>query len=788
MAPFHRITRSPAGRRLLAPVVILVTCGAGGAVQAGDAGPADRGLAEERPVDGGTDSDAAVTGVAGPSDASAASAEPATITLTPATPPEGASVSPAPSELMGRSAEDMDGLDLESLLENVVVSATKSALREDEAPAITTVVSRDDIRRWGYQTVAEVLSHVAGVYLIDDHIVPNLGLRGISGGLKSESGLVKVMIDGHPVAFRSTAGNWLGAGLVPLSAVQQIEIIRGPASALYGADAFLGVINVVTRRPDQVEGGELGAGVHRYRDGGGHSEEVTLAATRGRWQLLASFAQSSDDRSGLTLPASSPAPNLPSYAPADRRARGLVLGSRTTLGSLGYQLSPTLSVTATGYLSELERGAEFADWAQLTHNLDADGRSNGTNVSLRHGFAKLGVNWRPTAKLDVALNAAFFSGGPTRRDRIEVGSDIFYMRRDFGYRGADVAAEATWRFGPTLTTLIGVGVIADQQNLPATYQVAKANFGDVRAGEARLQSQDQGDVTLWNPGVHGLALWAPWPRVSVVAGARYDHHNIYGGKPSGRLGGVVALATNLHLKILYGSAFKAPSPQLLWGAPLAVGDIQGNRALKPSYVHTVEGQLVYRPASFMVTTTGVAYSYLLDQAEFAQVGVNQVARNVARLASLSWETELKFDWRKRLAVYGNLSVNLTQHRGDRAGYVARLTDYSNAAYPRVVANAGASAVLPRLPLRLSVEGTFVSARESSSTNTLEAGQRYALPAYVSLGASLRTVGLELLPHREIALALTARNLLDSSVADPGFSGVDYPRLGRSVLLQVVQQF
>jgi outer membrane receptor for ferrienterochelin and colicin len=153
--------------------------------------------------------------------------------------------------------KDLSELDLEALLENVVVTATKSEIAEDQAPAITTVISREEIQRWGYQSVDEVLHHVAGVYVVNDHIIPNLAVRGISGGLRSESGLVKVMIDGHSVAFRSTAGHWLGPELVPLSAVQQIEIIRGPASSLYGADAFLGVINVVTRRPERMQGGEI---------------------------------------------------------------------------------------------------------------------------------------------------------------------------------------------------------------------------------------------------------------------------------------------------------------------------------------------------------------------------------------------------------------------------------------------------------------------------------------------------------------------------------------------------
>ena len=141
-------------------------------------------------------------------------------------------------------------LDLGALLamDVTVVSATKTAQSLEEAPSIMTVITRQDIERWGYDTVADALKYIVGFYVVDDHITPNLAVRGISGGLRSESGIVKLMLNGHPITYRPTSGNWLGAELIPLSTIQQIEIIRGPASALYGADAFLGIINVITRQ------------------------------------------------------------------------------------------------------------------------------------------------------------------------------------------------------------------------------------------------------------------------------------------------------------------------------------------------------------------------------------------------------------------------------------------------------------------------------------------------------------------------------------------------------------
>src|SRR3954454_12828124 len=144
---------------------------------------------------------------------------------------------------------DLD-LDLKTLLEPPadVWAATKTTQSRDDAPAVVTTVTRDQIPAWGYRSLAEVLSNLLGFYVVDDHVSPNLAVRGMSGGLYADSSIVKILIDGHPVAFQSSGGVGLGPELIPLSAIERIEIIRGPASALYGADAFLGVISIKTRR------------------------------------------------------------------------------------------------------------------------------------------------------------------------------------------------------------------------------------------------------------------------------------------------------------------------------------------------------------------------------------------------------------------------------------------------------------------------------------------------------------------------------------------------------------
>lgn len=183
----------------------------------------------------------------------------------------------------------------------VVTTATRTANTADEAPAIVEVVSRQQIEEWGYQSIAEVLSKAVGFYVVDDHILPNVAVRGVSGGLLADSGVIKVLIDGRSVAFRTTAGNWLGPELIPLSAIERIEIVRGPASALYGADAFLGVVNIITRRGSALNGTQIGGGLSFQTlqpQAYGTNLDATVGLSRGPLEVLAALRLQSEDRSG----------------------------------------------------------------------------------------------------------------------------------------------------------------------------------------------------------------------------------------------------------------------------------------------------------------------------------------------------------------------------------------------------------------------------------------------------------------------------------------------------------
>jgi outer membrane receptor protein involved in Fe transport len=698
------------------------------------------------------------------------------------------SFSPAVSaqEEVPGSIGDMVDLNLQSLLEGVIISAAKTSQNADRSPVAVTVITADDLRAWGYRSIEELLRHVVGFYVVDDHMVPNAAIRGVSGGPRSESGLLKVMIDGHSTAYRSTAGNWLGPELIPLSAIDHVEIIRGPVSSLYGADAFLGVINVVTRSGALMMS-EASVDANRASGQVNGGFDAAVAASGARWDLLVSVRRHSEDLSGLPLPASSPAPTLLSGGSANRSTE---LGQQSNVAFVKATINPRrdLEVVTTGQVSMIERSGEFADWTQLSNGSDAGGQG-GTRIALASGFADLKATAAPARQLKVSLDALAFAGQPTARDRIEVGSDLYYVRRQARYSGYTLESEAVWQPFETLDVVAGANMTFESHQRPVVLHVLKAAIGDMPAGQVQNATPGQtGHVDLSNPGARLQTTWMAFPWVSITGGLRYDHHNIYGNQLSGRAGAVFELGRRLHLKTLYGTAFKAPSPLLLYGVPLSVGDIAGNARLRPSYVRTVEGQVIYWPLPALSVTTGLALSELNDMAEFSQEGIGQVARNVSRVRSLSWESEARLDLPEHLSVYGNCTLTSARRVLGQEGYAGWLIGRDNVVFPGALANLGVLGVIPHVRLRAGLEASFASARRASETNILQAGAPYQLPPYLMLDATLASAGWQLLRGRETSVQLVVRNLLDKNAADPGFAGVDYPLLRRRALLQVRQQF
>jgi iron complex outermembrane receptor protein len=680
-------------------------------------------------------------------------------------------------------SDALEDVDLVKLLNVEVSTATKTAESLEEAPAVIKVVTREEMRLWGYQSVAEVLEHTVGFYLTDDHVLPNASVRGMTGGLGAESGVIKVMIDGRSVAYRTTSGNWLGVELVPLESVAQIEILRGPASALYGADAFLGVVNIITLKPEDVHAVSARVRVGSTEGNLGSRFDVVGGARAGKFDFMLGAAGESTDRSGLSLPAESPAPTLPSYVGERRTALNLKRRSLVLQSRLGLRDNDIGHLVLSGYASGIERGGDFAHWAQLTNGPDQNGRTVGTTVALGQFRINADGLLHAARGLDLALQSTYFQGQTLPGDRVEIASDLFYIERKESYRGVDSVAEARFLPSSRFNVIAGVEAVYDRDTLSTPQLINRATGEAVLSGGSTRRTID-----LTNIGAYvssNLKLIDPW--LKVTGGARYDHNSVYGAQFTGRLGLTSRLSRALVAKLLYGSAFKAPSPYLLYASPLRPGDVVGNPNLKPQHIDTVEYQMSLQPSRFFGISSGVSYNWLLNKAEFTPQGINQTARNVASQRSFTWETRLDARHYNDFVTYASFELVHSLRDLGQEGYAASLIGTQNVVYPPWIARAGVTISVPstpNVPLQLGAEGILVGPRRAADTSIVERGASFTLPTYFMLDTSISTREVYLVPGHETRFALRARNLLVTRGPDPGFSGFEYPLRPSEIFFEV----
>lgn len=165
----------------------------------------------------------------------------------------------APAVLAQEPTEDLSSKSIEELMNMEVASvygASKYMQKVTEAPSSVTIVTADDIQKFGYRTLAEVLRSVRGFYGTYDRNYSYLGVRGFArpGDYNTR---VLLLVDGHRMNDNVYDQAFIGTELpVEIDLIERIEIIRGPSSSLYGTSAFFAVINVITKKGRDLNGVE----------------------------------------------------------------------------------------------------------------------------------------------------------------------------------------------------------------------------------------------------------------------------------------------------------------------------------------------------------------------------------------------------------------------------------------------------------------------------------------------------------------------------------------------------
>jgi len=168
-------------------------------------------------------------------------------------------------DVLDMSLEELMKLKIDS-----VWGASKYNQKVTDAPASITIVTADEIKRYGYRTLADVLRNVPGFYVTSDRNYSYLGVRGF-GRPGDYNSRILLLIDGHRTNDNIFDEALIGTEFpVDIDLIDRVEVIRGPNSSLYVASAFLGVINIVTKpirkQQDLIASGELASyGTYKSR-------------------------------------------------------------------------------------------------------------------------------------------------------------------------------------------------------------------------------------------------------------------------------------------------------------------------------------------------------------------------------------------------------------------------------------------------------------------------------------------------------------------------------------------
>lgn len=454
---------------------------------------------------------------------------------------------------------DLRGATLEDLLNITITTASRTAEGLDDAAARVQVVTSAQIQRRGYRSIADLLKDLSDfkVDIAGDQDYPTeLTVAGTRGASR-----VVLLLDGIRISSPTNDPLPILANY-PVHSARQIEIVYGPASALYGADAFSAVINIISRDVEEAPGLALGTSVGQF---GLYNQTVSYGAQLGPRTSLMVAGQFQYDSQ----------PDLSKYYPAD-------------FGGMAAQHSGTFN-TVFGTMTPSGPLSPDYNVPLSAHSLQATLRTGGLRLMLFQNQSRVSTTPAFTPENAVYNSDAFMGNSllvaaasyARPVGRATSTSTVTYSRHGLdplsGYRNvftnmeksykysygrmAKAEEQLSWKPTPSVTLTTG-GTFEHFYSIPQTADL-----------NAPLASRDEPGTILGsniideliklrytNTAAFGQMQYALSPTVMATLGARADYNTRYGATFNPRLG-VVARPTSLTtLKLLYGSAYLAPSP------------------------------------------------------------------------------------------------------------------------------------------------------------------------------------------------------------------------------------
>lgn len=437
-------------------------------------------------------------------------------------------------------------MDLTQLMEIEIPSVYAASKRQQfvtSAPSSVSIITADDIKRYGWRTVADIIKSVRGFYSSYDRNYNYTGNRGFSRAGDYDTRFL-VLIDGH--RYNENVYDSAASGtefVLDIDLIEKIEFIRGPGSSLYGANAFFGVINILTKSGNDIAGYELAGSAARYDS---YQGRLSYGETFGNGVDLFLSATAADSKGSSELYY----PEFDDPATGNGIARNKdgdefhSMFAKIELGDFTFQTAfssrdkavPTASYGAAfnepGSTEDQYGYGEIRYLTRLTDQLKLDARGYYDHYEYRgyysYDYADEGD------PIDIVVNKDF-----TRGERW--GADL-QLSGSVDHLNAFVS---------------GVEVRNNSNITQKNFDIDPA-----LTGPAAVYLDDRRDSVDW--GVFGQGEVQLLDDVVLSAGARYDRYESFGGTTNPRVALVYSPEKETAIKFIYGEAFRAPNSYELY--------------------------------------------------------------------------------------------------------------------------------------------------------------------------------------------------------------------------------
>ena len=533
--------------------------------------------------------------------------------------------------------------DLFRLEREVVTVASRYSQTLQEAPSIVSVITEKDIRSMGYRNLTDVLRNIPGVYISVSKESRSLAwFRGVTS---SDNNKILLLVDGVPWYDGVYTHAWID-DVIPLFHVKQIEIVKGPGSAVYGTNAFSGVVNIVTKKAENINGAEI-----RLSTGSFARQEVSMLAGQvfENGSSVKAYARMFDVRGdGLTVTPEGEM-NIKGVNPRKSINGGVEFKYKDTFVRYDFfDYTHTYFVNPQSDIDSL--------LLEDVNNFNLNYRNDFFHVRSDISMGAVGTvsPYIFTQRYVNTSNYAYFTGFEQDEDEITEGETLVHAVKFTERYG--LGLEAQLQPSPKHMSVVGVGgdftYVADLQDYVyenGSGQPISSTFG---APEGSWLT----DVFTFFQHTWTATWW-----MEMMGGVRLDAYNLAGLATSPRAGFLFVPTSGASIKLLYGRAFRAPNARelLVSVTPNELGEVpftNGNSGLTPENIDTVELDLMGQSGQELKVRASTFASVLQNQINkrVLQEGVtsslgNQFYDNTGSTSIFGFETEV--EWRpNRFAV------------------------------------------------------------------------------------------------------------------------------------------